>query len=148
MLTWDAAYFLCVLSFFMLSMVPSCSIEHMHVKWFSPPSLPGVHVVVFMCFVPAGGYTSRQILDIVFILRILRLIRVVDNIKRLGGQRLPFPVWAVSGVCVCFKIKMWNIIKPFPLTTRASICSSYCDQMNLQKDLYKSDMVDFWYSHS
>uniref|UniRef100_A0A8C8JIR6 Ion transport domain-containing protein n=1 Tax=Oncorhynchus tshawytscha TaxID=74940 RepID=A0A8C8JIR6_ONCTS len=27
-------------------------------------------------------YTSRQILDIVFILRILRLIRVVDNIKR------------------------------------------------------------------
>uniref|UniRef100_A0A673Z2T9 Two pore segment channel 3 n=1 Tax=Salmo trutta TaxID=8032 RepID=A0A673Z2T9_SALTR len=23
------------------------------------------------------------------------------------------------------------------------ICSSYCDQMNLQKDLYKSDMVDF-----
>uniref|UniRef100_A0A673Z3X0 Two pore segment channel 3 n=1 Tax=Salmo trutta TaxID=8032 RepID=A0A673Z3X0_SALTR len=54
--------------------------------------LPGVHVVMFMCFVPAGGYTSRQILDIVFILRILRLIRVVDNIKRLGGQRLPFPV--------------------------------------------------------
>uniref|UniRef100_A0A8C7TH42 Two pore segment channel 3 n=1 Tax=Oncorhynchus mykiss TaxID=8022 RepID=A0A8C7TH42_ONCMY len=37
-------------------------------------------------------YTSRQILDIVFILRILRLIRVVDNIKRLGGQGLPFPV--------------------------------------------------------
>uniref|UniRef100_A0A4W5PYS3 Two pore segment channel 3 n=1 Tax=Hucho hucho TaxID=62062 RepID=A0A4W5PYS3_9TELE len=30
----------------------------------------------------SGGYTSRQILDIVFILRILRLIRVVDNIKR------------------------------------------------------------------
>uniref|UniRef100_A0A8C7WBP6 Two pore segment channel 3 n=1 Tax=Oncorhynchus mykiss TaxID=8022 RepID=A0A8C7WBP6_ONCMY len=40
----------------------------------------------------SGGYTSRQILDIVFILRILRLIRVVDNIKRLGGQGLPFPV--------------------------------------------------------
>lgn len=31
----------------------------------------------------AGGYTSRQILDIVFILRVLRLIRVVDSIKRL-----------------------------------------------------------------
>ncbi|KAM9856536.1 two pore segment channel 3 [Aulostomus maculatus] len=30
----------------------------------------------------AGGYTSRQILDIVFILRVLRLIRVVDSIKR------------------------------------------------------------------
>ncbi|KAM3865216.1 two pore segment channel 3 [Diretmus argenteus] len=30
----------------------------------------------------SGGYTSRQILDIVFILRILRLIRVVDSIKR------------------------------------------------------------------
>uniref|UniRef100_A0A671T5N8 Two pore calcium channel protein 1-like n=1 Tax=Sinocyclocheilus anshuiensis TaxID=1608454 RepID=A0A671T5N8_9TELE len=30
----------------------------------------------------AGGYTSRQILDIVFILRVLRLIRLVDSIKR------------------------------------------------------------------
>ncbi|XP_034083246.1 two pore segment channel 3 isoform X1 [Gymnodraco acuticeps] len=30
----------------------------------------------------AGIYTSRQILDIVFILRVLRLIRVVDSIKR------------------------------------------------------------------
>ncbi|XP_010772901.1 two pore segment channel 3 [Notothenia coriiceps] len=29
-----------------------------------------------------GTYTSRQILDIVFILRVLRLIRVVDSIKR------------------------------------------------------------------
>lgn len=29
-----------------------------------------------------GSYTSRQILDIVFILRVLRLIRVVDSIKR------------------------------------------------------------------
>uniref|UniRef100_A0A3Q2D4U8 Two pore segment channel 3 n=1 Tax=Cyprinodon variegatus TaxID=28743 RepID=A0A3Q2D4U8_CYPVA len=29
-----------------------------------------------------GGYTSRQVLDIVFILRVLRLIRVVDSIKR------------------------------------------------------------------
>ncbi|XP_054635680.1 two pore segment channel 3 isoform X2 [Dunckerocampus dactyliophorus] len=30
----------------------------------------------------SGGYTSRQILDIVFILRVLRLVRVVDSIKR------------------------------------------------------------------
>ncbi|XP_032419777.1 two pore segment channel 3 isoform X1 [Xiphophorus hellerii] len=30
----------------------------------------------------SGGYTSRQVLDIVFILRVLRLIRVVDRIKR------------------------------------------------------------------
>lgn len=30
----------------------------------------------------AGGYSSRQILDIVFILRVLRLIRVVDSIQR------------------------------------------------------------------
>ncbi|XP_077428145.1 two pore segment channel 3 isoform X2 [Vanacampus margaritifer] len=30
----------------------------------------------------SGGYTSRQILDIVFILRVLRLIRVVDSINR------------------------------------------------------------------
>ncbi|XP_020514944.1 two pore segment channel 3 isoform X3 [Labrus bergylta] len=30
----------------------------------------------------SGGYSSRQILDIVFILRVLRLIRVVDSIKR------------------------------------------------------------------
>uniref|UniRef100_A0A672ML09 Two pore calcium channel protein 1-like n=1 Tax=Sinocyclocheilus grahami TaxID=75366 RepID=A0A672ML09_SINGR len=30
----------------------------------------------------SGGYTSRQILDIIFILRVLRLIRLVDSIKR------------------------------------------------------------------
>ncbi|XP_067115529.1 two pore segment channel 3 [Osmerus mordax] len=30
----------------------------------------------------SGGYTSRQILDIVFILRVLRLIRIVDSIER------------------------------------------------------------------
>lgn len=30
----------------------------------------------------SAGYTSRQILDIVFILRVFRLIRVVDSIKR------------------------------------------------------------------
>ncbi|XP_019905065.2 two pore calcium channel protein 1 [Esox lucius] len=34
--------------------------------------------------VKSEGYTSRQILDIVFILRIVRLIRVVDRIKRVG----------------------------------------------------------------
>ncbi|MED6260089.1 hypothetical protein ATANTOWER_000918 [Ataeniobius toweri] len=30
----------------------------------------------------SGGYTSRQVLDIVFVLRVLRLIRVVDCIER------------------------------------------------------------------
>ncbi|XP_062392597.1 two pore segment channel 3 [Sardina pilchardus] len=30
----------------------------------------------------SGGYTSRQVLDIVFILRVLRLVRVVDSIQR------------------------------------------------------------------
>ncbi|KAG7492981.1 hypothetical protein MATL_G00019890 [Megalops atlanticus] len=30
----------------------------------------------------SGGYTSRQILDIIFILRVLRLIRIVDSIER------------------------------------------------------------------
>uniref|UniRef100_A0A8C1XH23 Two pore segment channel 3 n=1 Tax=Cyprinus carpio TaxID=7962 RepID=A0A8C1XH23_CYPCA len=34
------------------------------------------------CVLYAGGYTSRQILDIVFILRVVRLIRLVDSIKR------------------------------------------------------------------
>uniref|UniRef100_A0A8C9Z475 Two pore segment channel 3 n=1 Tax=Sander lucioperca TaxID=283035 RepID=A0A8C9Z475_SANLU len=39
--------------------------------------------VIYVCLsVVAGNYTSRQILDIVFILRVLRLIRVVDSIKR------------------------------------------------------------------
>ncbi|KAI5618662.1 two pore channel 3, partial [Silurus asotus] len=33
----------------------------------------------------SGGYTSRQILDIVFILRVLRLIRVVDTIPRFSA---------------------------------------------------------------
>uniref|UniRef100_A0A673LIT5 Two pore calcium channel protein 1-like n=1 Tax=Sinocyclocheilus rhinocerous TaxID=307959 RepID=A0A673LIT5_9TELE len=30
----------------------------------------------------SGGYTSRQILDIIFVLRVLRLVRLVDSIKR------------------------------------------------------------------
>nr|XP_006638544.1 PREDICTED: two pore calcium channel protein 1-like isoform X1 [Lepisosteus oculatus] len=30
----------------------------------------------------SDGYTSRQVLDIVFILRVLRLIRIVDSVKR------------------------------------------------------------------
>lgn len=40
------------------------------------------------CPAVAGGYTSRQILDIVFILRVLRLIRVVDSIKRFDDLYL------------------------------------------------------------
>ncbi|XP_029951063.1 two pore segment channel 3 [Salarias fasciatus] len=41
-----------------------------------------VATVVNSALQSSGGYTSRQILDIVFILRVLRLIRVVDSIKR------------------------------------------------------------------
>ncbi|XP_031153004.1 two pore segment channel 3 [Sander lucioperca] len=38
--------------------------------------------IVNSAVMSTGNYTSRQILDIVFILRVLRLIRVVDSIKR------------------------------------------------------------------
>uniref|UniRef100_A0AAQ5ZUB0 Ion transport domain-containing protein n=1 Tax=Amphiprion ocellaris TaxID=80972 RepID=A0AAQ5ZUB0_AMPOC len=41
-----------------------------------------VATIVNSAMKSSGGYTSRQILDIVFILRVLRLIRVVDSIKR------------------------------------------------------------------
>ncbi|XP_051939895.1 two pore segment channel 3 isoform X2 [Hippocampus zosterae] len=41
-----------------------------------------VATVVNAALESSGGYTSRQILDIVFILRVLRLIRVVDSVKR------------------------------------------------------------------
>ncbi|KAM9819843.1 two pore segment channel 3 isoform X1 [Syngnathus typhle] len=41
-----------------------------------------VATVIDSALQSSGGYTSRQILDIVFILRVLRLIRVVDSIKR------------------------------------------------------------------
>ncbi|XP_061687172.1 two pore segment channel 3 [Syngnathoides biaculeatus] len=41
-----------------------------------------IATVVNAALESSGGYTSRQILDIVFILRVLRLIRVVDSIKR------------------------------------------------------------------
>uniref|UniRef100_A0A8C9U110 Two pore segment channel 3 n=1 Tax=Scleropages formosus TaxID=113540 RepID=A0A8C9U110_SCLFO len=36
----------------------------------------------FFFFLKGDGYNGRQILDIVFILRVLRLLRVVDSIKR------------------------------------------------------------------
>lgn len=39
-------------------------------------------LLIWVCVVAAGGYSDRQILDIVFILRVLRLLRVVDSIKR------------------------------------------------------------------
>lgn len=39
--------------------------------------------------VVVGGYNSRQILDIVFILRVLRLIRVVDSIQRFSSTSTP-----------------------------------------------------------
>ncbi|XP_077935731.1 two pore segment channel 3 isoform X2 [Gasterosteus aculeatus] len=41
-----------------------------------------IATIVNSALTSSGNYTSRQILDIVFILRVLRLIRVVDNIQR------------------------------------------------------------------
>ncbi|XP_054460048.1 two pore segment channel 3 isoform X2 [Anoplopoma fimbria] len=41
-----------------------------------------IATIVNSAMTSSGNYTSRQILDIVFILRVLRLIRVVDSIKR------------------------------------------------------------------
>ncbi|XP_027138515.1 LOW QUALITY PROTEIN: two pore segment channel 3 [Larimichthys crocea] len=41
-----------------------------------------IATIINSAMTASGGYTSRQILDIVFILRVLRLIRVVDSIKR------------------------------------------------------------------
>ncbi|XP_034535354.1 two pore segment channel 3 [Notolabrus celidotus] len=41
-----------------------------------------IATIINSAVTPIGGITSRQILDIVFILRVLRLIRVVDSIKR------------------------------------------------------------------
>ncbi|XP_029315295.1 two pore segment channel 3 [Cottoperca gobio] len=41
-----------------------------------------IATIINATLTPSGNYTSRQILDIVFILRVLRLIRVVDSIKR------------------------------------------------------------------
>ncbi|KAG7252682.1 hypothetical protein CRUP_018103, partial [Coryphaenoides rupestris] len=41
-----------------------------------------VATVINTAMTSVGGYSSRQILDIVFTLRVLRLIRVVDSIKR------------------------------------------------------------------
>uniref|UniRef100_A0A8C5C6H0 Two pore segment channel 3 n=1 Tax=Gadus morhua TaxID=8049 RepID=A0A8C5C6H0_GADMO len=41
-----------------------------------------VATIINTAMTSVGGYSSRQILDIVFTLRVLRLIRVVDSIKR------------------------------------------------------------------
>lgn len=41
-----------------------------------------IATIINSAMTSSGNYTSRQILDIVFILRVLRLIRVVDSIKR------------------------------------------------------------------
>ncbi|XP_028316526.1 two pore segment channel 3 isoform X1 [Gouania willdenowi] len=41
-----------------------------------------IATIINSAITSSGGYTSRQILDIIFILRVLRLIRVVDSIKR------------------------------------------------------------------
>ncbi|KAM4603839.1 two pore segment channel 3 [Polymixia lowei] len=41
-----------------------------------------IATIINAAMTSSGGYTSREILDIIFILRVLRLIRVVDSIKR------------------------------------------------------------------
>ncbi|TKS67926.1 Two pore calcium channel protein 1 [Collichthys lucidus] len=41
-----------------------------------------IATIINSAMTSSGGYTSRQILDIVFILRVLRLVRVVDSIDR------------------------------------------------------------------
>ncbi|XP_037327825.2 two pore segment channel 3 [Pungitius pungitius] len=41
-----------------------------------------IATIVNSALMSSGNYTSRQILDIVFILRVLRLIRVLDSIQR------------------------------------------------------------------
>lgn len=53
------------------------------IKMIKPQTLSCTLMLLICVFVAAaGGYSSRQILDIVFILRVLRLLRVVDSIKR------------------------------------------------------------------
>uniref|UniRef100_A0A3Q3F3C6 Two pore segment channel 3 n=1 Tax=Labrus bergylta TaxID=56723 RepID=A0A3Q3F3C6_9LABR len=55
----------------------------------------------------SGGYSSRQILDIVFILRVLRLIRVVDSIKRFVEMSIVSKSECVT--CYLFLLKKQDI---------------------------------------
>uniref|UniRef100_A0AAY4AL64 Ion transport domain-containing protein n=1 Tax=Denticeps clupeoides TaxID=299321 RepID=A0AAY4AL64_9TELE len=58
--------------------------KHQFWNWFDSVIIVAalVGAIVNLCIKSSDGYTSRQILDIVLILRVLRLIRVVDSIKR------------------------------------------------------------------
>lgn len=58
--------------------------KHQFWNWFDTIIIVSalIATVINSALKSTGGYSSRQILDIVFILRILRLIRVVDSIKR------------------------------------------------------------------
>ncbi|KAJ8366124.1 hypothetical protein SKAU_G00149550 [Synaphobranchus kaupii] len=58
--------------------------EHQFWNWFDTMIIVSalIATIINSALKSTGGYSSRQVLDIVFILRILRLIRVVDSIKR------------------------------------------------------------------
>ncbi|KAJ8246465.1 hypothetical protein GJAV_G00268130 [Gymnothorax javanicus] len=58
--------------------------KHQFWNWFDTIIIVSalIATIINSALKSSGGYSSRQILDIVFILRILRLIRVVDSIKR------------------------------------------------------------------
>lgn len=64
------------------------------------------------CSAVAGGYNSREVLDIVFILRVLRLIRVVDSIQRCGraGALQAGPRTRTVHVLVLFPVRFRTII--------------------------------------
>ncbi|KAJ8366122.1 hypothetical protein SKAU_G00149530 [Synaphobranchus kaupii] len=58
--------------------------KHQFWNWFDTIIIVSalIATIINSALKSTGGYSSRQVLDIVFILRILRLIRVVDSIKR------------------------------------------------------------------
>ncbi|XP_018606521.2 two pore segment channel 3 isoform X1 [Scleropages formosus] len=58
--------------------------RHQFWNWFDSIIIVSALVATILNSVlkPSDGYNGRQILDIVFILRVLRLLRVVDSIKR------------------------------------------------------------------
>ncbi|XP_030627734.1 two pore segment channel 3 [Chanos chanos] len=58
--------------------------KHQFWNWFDTIIIVSalIATIINSALKSSGGYTSRQVLDIVFILRVLRLIRVVDNVKR------------------------------------------------------------------
>lgn len=58
--------------------------KHQFWNWFDTIIIIAALVATIVTSVlrSSGGYNSQQVLDIVFILRVLRLIRIVDSIKR------------------------------------------------------------------